>query len=157
MILKLALFIYIVGALIGAYFLSRTQWAKRISISERLFQTLHIVGALSGIVGVGLTITMPESILSEHIYEVVLMPVFTIYLYVGVALLAQGEDTFDEKQVSNMANAGGLAFGASWIVVLVIDKLHQAEVFPEAVFFPLYHFSALAIYSAAVAYFFRKA
>ena len=93
---------------------------------------------------------------SLHLWEMLLIPVFLAYVYWLAAARARGGDPIDEKQEADMGRAGGWAFGATTIGMLVFWKLLEGNLIPASSVFPLYFFLGQCAFSLGALYYARR-
>ena len=156
MTIKIFLIAFLLAAFVAYWLLPKTSWARRLRMSESLFYGMNILGVVFGLVGVVASVSWPKTILAGHYFELILLPVLLIYLYSGVAKKAAREDVYDEKQVHDMTKAAALAWEGSVAVILVVYALFKASILHGLVWFPVFVFATLVVYSASTLFYFRK-
>lgn len=113
---KFILLFILVLLFLGAWVFSNSSFAKKLIMSERLFQVTNIVLLICSSAGFVLTIIMGDEILTSHIFEILLLPALVAFVLTGLAHKSKtADEKFDEKQQSNMKDAASF----SWMVVII--------------------------------------
>jgi hypothetical protein len=142
----------------GAFFIiPKTGLAKKIRMNESLYMIMNIIGALSGITGLFASFIWGDYILTSHYYELILLPVFIIFLYsLLIIKIREGEEPYDEKQELEMTRAAALTLPFSFIGMFFIYAMYKETVITGLLWFPVYIFLTITVYSSAVIIQFRR-
>lgn len=155
--IKIILLLILAASFIIYWILPRARIANRLRMNEPLFYIMHIIGILCGFSGIIVTFLYPEKIMANHIYELILLPVFLVYMYSAILLRKnKGEDIFDEKQNRDMFNAIAISWIVSFFGMFFIFALIEAEPLQNLIWFPLYMFLNILVFSASNLVFFTK-
>lgn len=154
---KFILLFILVLLFLGAWVFSNSFFAKKLIMSERLFQVTNIVLLICSSAGFVLTIIMGDEILTSHIFEILLIPALVAFVLTGLAHKSKtADEKFDEKQQSNMKDAASF----SWMVVIfatfIIYAIYYAGNFSGLIFFPLLIYTAFTAYSGSLLYFYKN-
>jgi hypothetical protein len=154
---KLFVSVVLVLAVIAFYLLPKTRLGKALRMNEKLFYAINITGIACGAAGLALSLIMGERIMTGHYFELILLPAVIIYLYSAVVMKARGnKPAFDEKQGLDMTRAAALSLPFSIAGMFLLYALYRESVFEGLVWFPVYLFLTLTVYSAAVLVYFRR-
>ncbi|NOX89691.1 MAG: hypothetical protein GXO77_11740 [Calditrichaeota bacterium] len=155
--IKVFLLVVLLVAALFFWILPKTKLSGKMKMSVTLFYVVNVIGIVFGVLGLILTFLMQDLIMNKHYFELILLPVFFIYLYVGMLFKVKGGDElFDEKQNWNMTQAAALTFPATIVAVFFIYAMYKEGILTGNVFFPVFLFFSLAVYSAGSIYYFRK-
>jgi len=153
-------FILIILAVAGlaVWMLPKASFASRISMTERSYVIIHWIGLISGLIGIVLTFMFPTSILREHIYELVLLPVVAAYaVYPAiVARVTRSNELYDEKQIWDTTRAAALSLGGTTMTMFMVYAYYNEGVLSGVIWFPLMMFSVVAWYSGGTLIFHRS-
>jgi len=156
---NIKLFILLILVLsVGAFWiLPATGFGRRMKMNERLFYTINIIGVVCGGAGLAASMIMKQKILNGHYFEIILLPAVIIYLYSAVVMKAgDSGDPYDEKQSFNMTQAAALSLPFSMGGMFLLYAFFREGVFEGLVWFPLYVFLTLTVYSAGTLIYFRR-
>jgi hypothetical protein len=156
--IKLILVIVLAFALFALWLLPKTRYSQYFILNHSFFLTVNITGVICGILGIILTILFPEHIIELHIWELVLVPYALIHFYwIAAQKSLRQREVFDEKQVYNMTSAAALTWIVSIPFMGFVFILYQSNIVNGLLWFPLYFFQTLSMYSAGSLYFYSKA
>ncbi|MFO7915083.1 MAG: hypothetical protein R6U43_05270 [Candidatus Krumholzibacteriales bacterium] len=154
---KLFVLIILVLGVAAFYLLPRTRLSGRLKMNEKLFCAVNVIGVICGAAGLALSLAMGGKILTGHYFELILLPAVLVYLYSAMIMKSTGnEAAYDEKQNYNMTQAAALSLPFSVAGMFILYALYRESVFGGMVWFPVYLFLNLTVYSAGVLAFFRK-
>ena len=156
--LKPFLLVFLVLVFVFYWVLPRTRLRGYLKISEALFRAISIVGVVCGSLGVLVSLRWPDLVLSNHYFELILLPVLVLYVYSGVVVTAKqgGEGAYDEKQIHDMTRAAANALQYSFCAVFLLYAAFREGILEGLVWFPIYVFLTLAVYSGSTLYYFRR-
>lgn len=139
------------------FILSRTRLAKNFMMSETIFYFMNIIGIVFGTLGLIVTFGWPQLIFEKHYFELILLPIFLVYIYTAIIMKARREsDIYDEKQIQNMTQAAAVSWVISIIAVFFLYLMYKEAILTGLVFFPIYFYFSIVIYSASLLFFFKK-
>ena len=157
MSIKLFFALALLIAFLLYWLLPRTRLGIRLKMSEPLFYVINITGIVCGVVGLIVSFGWPQLILTHHYYELILLPVLFVYLYSGVIMKARKEDeVYDEKQIRDMTCAAAKVLPYSILAMFLLYLLYKENILQGLVWFPIYIFFTLAVYSGGTLFYFRK-
>ena len=139
------------------WLLPKSRLAAGLRLSENGFQIIHLIGIICGVCGLVASFIYQDTVLESHLYEALLFPLFLAYMYLLlVHRIRKSDDVLDEKQIHDMALAGANTFALSIIWVFFLHALYKEEILSGTVFFPLFVFFTLALFSLNVLIQYRK-
>lgn len=154
---KLFILIILVLSVAAFYLLPRTRLSRRLKMNEKLFQAVNVIGVICGAAGLALSLAIGEEILTGHYFELILLPAVLIYLYSAMVIKSTGsEASYDEKQNHNMTRAAALALPFSVAGMFILYALYRESIIDGMIWFPVYLFLNLTVYSAGVLVLFRR-
>ncbi len=157
-LIKLVLVLIFVIAILVYWLLPKTAFAKSLKMHETLFTLTNLIGILCGLTGLAMTMVQPEKIIEYHLWELIAVPFALVYLYwLLLGKINSGKESIDEKQVFNMTSAAAFAWILSIPVMVFVFMLFQSAVLDGLVWFPIFFFQGLLIFSAATLYFYKNA
>ena len=157
MAIKFYLLVLLILIGLAIWLLPKSKVASRLRLGEKAFQIIHIVGIVCGVFGLVASFIYQDAILKSHLYEVILFPVFLAYMYLLlVHRIHKSDDILDEKQEHDMALAGANTFALSMIWAFFLHALYREEILTGTIFFPLFVFFSLALFSFNVMVQYRK-
>ena len=154
--IKVFLIFVLLVAFLGYWLLPKSKWARRLKMSESLFYGMNIIGVVAGVIGLIASLTWTQAILTHHYFEFILLPVLVVYLYSGILKKVKNEEIYDEKQIHDMTHAAAIAGQGSSLMILMLYALYKENILHGLVWFPIYIFFTLAVYSASALFYFRK-
>lgn len=161
-VIKITVFFLIMLGVAAFLIIPNTKIAERIRMTEKVFTVTSIIGILCGITGLGTTIMWPEKIIKLHLFELILIPFLCMYGYWGIVLKIQHKEEFssilDEKQIENIKDAASTTLGVVtglFLIFFFISSSHSLQL-QGTVWFLVYFFFSLLIFSAATLYYFKK-
>jgi hypothetical protein len=157
--MNIKLFIAIVLVLsVGAfYILPRTRLAGMMKMNETLFQVVNITGTVCGATGLFFSLALGEKIMTGHYFEIILLPAVLLYLYSAVVIKARGgESIYDEKQNHDMTRGAALTLPFSIGGMFILFGLYREGLTGGMIWFPVYLFLTLTVYSAGTLVYFRR-
>lgn len=139
------------------WLLPKSRMASRLGLGEKAFQVIHIISIICGVCGVVVSFIYQQAVLKSHLYEVMLFPVFLAYLYLLlVQRIQKNRQVLDEKQAHDMALAGAHTFAFSLIWIFFLHALYLEGILTGTIFFPLFVFFSLGLFSVNVLIQYRK-
>lgn len=155
--MKLLLFFLVVLVLLLYLIIPKTKWASLLNFSERIFFLINFLGVIFGALGLVLTFLFPKQIMDNHIYELILFPVFIAYIYVAILAKIKGiENIYDEKQIYDMNRAAATTIPFSVFFMFLIYAFLKENDLHSLVWFPAYIFTTITVYSSSTLYYFKK-
>ena len=154
---KLVLLALLVLAGLGVWLLPKTRLVSGRQIGERLFVATFVIGACCGAAGLVALFAWPGHVRDWHLWELSLMPLVLIYAYwLAVMRKVRRSQVLDEKQDTDMAKAGSLAWVLSVPAMLLAFQLSEAGLFNPALWFPFYILMTLLFHSLGTIYYFKR-
>jgi hypothetical protein len=154
---KLFLLIALILTGLLLWLLPKSRFASRFRLGDRAFQTIQVIGIFFGFCGLIASFIWQEAILASHLYELLLFPVFLAYMYLLLVYrIHHSEEILDEKQLHDMALAGGNTFAWSILWAFLLHALYREGILAGTVFFPLFVFFSLGLFSLNVLIQYRK-
>ena len=156
-IIKLGLF-FIVALACSLYWLwPRTKLARHFKMNEKVFVGTEVISILFSIFGLAATFLWPQSIFELHLWELLALPTFLIYVYWFIVLkTTKSAELVDEKQEFDMAQGAALSMAFTIPCMAVLLNLYQRGVLDGLVWFPYYLFVTLLLFSAGTLYSYKK-
>jgi Ca2+/Na+ antiporter len=137
--------------------LPRRRTPGRPVISEKLFVTTCLVGAVCGAVGLAVLFAWPQRVLGWHLWELAAMPLVLLYAYwIAMARAARTDRTLDEKQDFDMTRAAALTSSFSVPVMCVPFAVAEKSAFDGGLWFPYFLFVTLFMNSGITLYYFKR-
>ncbi len=157
MSIKFYLLVLLILTGVVVWLVPKSRMASRLGLGERAFQIIHIISVLCGVCGVIVSFVFQQAVLQSHLYEVMLFPVFLAYMYLLlVQRIKKSDDVLDEKQVHDMAHAGASTFALSILWVFFLHALYKEGILTGTIFFPLFVFFSLGLFSMNVLIQYRR-
>jgi len=155
--IKLFLIMILLLSALVYWLLPKTKFAKHLKMNEKLFYTMNIIGIICGITGLVVSFYWGEVILTSHYFEIILLPAFLIYLYSAVIMKVQGTDNlYDEKQNYDMTRAAAISLPYSMVAMFLLYAMYKEVIFEGLLWFPIYVFFTLTVYSTSTLLYFKK-
>ena len=155
-IIKLILAVILITAVISAIIIPRTGLKKYLKMNDTLFIATNVLGTLCGITGLVLSFIMPGTLIRLHIWELIILPFALIYMYwLMVAHVRKTDKIIDEKQAFDMSKGAVVAWCVSIIFMALVFGLYQNGTLSGGVWFLLFFFQSLGVFSAATLYFYH--
>jgi hypothetical protein len=156
-IIKLGLFFIVVLACFLYWLLPRTRLSRHFKMNEKVFVVTQIISILCSIFGLVATFFWPNAIFELHLWELLALPIFLVYVYWFIVLKAtRTTELVDEKQEFDMAKGSGLSMALTVPCMALLLNLYQRGTLEGLVWFPYYLFAALLLFSAGTLYNFKK-
>jgi hypothetical protein len=152
----------VLGALLLLAFLAflivpKTGLAKKMRLTEGVYNFYCILGTLCGFCGLIATILWPHLIIKTHLMWLIVMPWVLDNFYVGIILKIQKTSDFgDEKQNLNMGAAGGITMGFTIPVMAGLFILYERNVLQGSIWFPYYFFTTIFVFSIMTLHLFKN-
>ncbi len=157
-IIKLGLFLTVVLAFVLYWVLPRTRLSRHFKMNEKVFNVTFIISILCSLFGLVATTLWPHAILELHLWELVALPVFLVYIYWFIVhKTTKKADLVDEKQEFDMAKGAALSMAFTIPCMALLLNLYQRGILEGFVWFPYYLFIALLLFSLGTLYSYRKA
>ncbi|MBD3224985.1 MAG: hypothetical protein GF313_09660 [Caldithrix sp.] len=154
--IKLFLLLIILLALLAYGLLPRTRLARRFKMNETLFYMMNIIGVLCGVVGLIVTLIWPHTILSHHYFELILLPAFLVFLFAAAVMNIQSPDApYDEKQNHDMTTAAALSLPFSVGGMFLLYAMYKEGMIDGLMWFPVFIFLSLTVFSSATLYYYK--
>ena len=156
-LIKLTLLLIIILAGVSYWLIPKSKFRSKFQMNENVFIITQSVGILCGVTGLLITFIYPQYIIEFHVWELLIMPYFVIYVYwIIVMKIRESSEIIDEKQEYNMGKAGGITFGISIPAMLIIFILYQNDIVQGLIWFPYYIFITVLIFSCSTLFYFKK-
>lgn len=152
----------ILGALLVLAFLAllivpKTGLAKKMRLTESVYNFYCILGALCGVCGLIATLLWPHLIIKTHLMWLIVMPWVLANFYVGIIQRTRKTaDVYDEKQNLNMGAAGGITMGFTTPVMVVLFILYENNFLQGSIWFPYYFFTTIFVFSVMTLHLFKN-
>lgn len=157
MVIKIILLLLLAFSFILYLIVPRTRLADRLRMSESFYYAIHVIGMLSGLTGIVVTLIYPEKIMTDHLYELILLPVFFVYLYSAVLIrIKKGEDIYDEKQNRDIISAIAISWVVSFFGMFFMYALFTSNALQGFIWYPLYVFVNILIFSSSTLVLFKR-
>lgn len=156
-IIKLGLFALVVLACFLYWLLPRTRLSNRFKMNEKIFNVTFFISIICSIFGLVATFLWPQAIFDLHLWELVALPIFLIYLYWLIVLkVRKSAELVDEKQEFDMAKGAALSMTFTIPCMALLLNFYQRGVLESLVWFPYYLFVTLLLFSAGTLYSYKK-
>ena len=156
-IIKLGLFFIVVLACFMYWLLPRTRLSRHFKMNERIFVVTQVVSILCSIFGLIVTFVWPQAIFNLHLWELVTLPIFLVYVYWFTVIKAtKNVELVDEKQGFDMAKGAALSMAFTIPCMALLLNLYQRGTLEGHAWFPYYLFITLLLFSAGTLYNFKK-
>ncbi len=98
-IIKLVITPILIVAVLLVWLIPKTNFSRRIKMTEKVFIIMQVAGALCGIMGMTATILWPHLIVQTHLMWVILLPYALInFYYLMIMKIKKTIKIIDEKQ-----------------------------------------------------------
>jgi hypothetical protein len=156
-IIKLGLFFIVALACFLYWLLPRTRFSRHFKMNEKVFVVTFLISILCSIFGLAVTFLWPQAIFELHLWELLALPIFLVYVYWFIVLKAtKSAELVDEKQGLDMAKGAALSLAFTIPCMALLLNLYQRGVLEDLVWFPYYLFVTLLLFSAGTLYNFKK-
>lgn len=156
-IIKLGLFFVVVLACLLYWLLPKTRLSRHFKMNEKVFVVTFIISILCSIFGLVATFLWPQAIFELHLWELLALPIFLVYMYWFIVIKAtKSAELVDEKQGFDMAKGAALSMAFTIPCMVLLLNLYQRGVLEGLVWFPYYLFVTLLFFSAGTLYNFKK-
>ena len=157
-IIKLGLLILVVLACLLYWLLPRTRLSRHFKMNERVFNVTFVISIICSIFGIVATTLWPKAIFELHLWELVALPIFLVYVYWFIVLkTTKNTDLVDEKREFDMAKGAALSIALTIPCMALLLNLYQRGVLEGSVWFPYYLFVTLLLFSVGTLYNYKKA
>ncbi|HGY57461.1 MAG TPA: hypothetical protein ENK44_17270 [Caldithrix abyssi] len=154
--IKIILIVVILAAVIAAIIIPRSGLRKYLRMNETLFVTTNVLGTICGLAGLVLSIIMPATVIRLHLWELIILPFALIYMYwLMIADAQKKEQVLDEKQEFNMSGGAVVSWCVSIVFMGLVFSQYQNGNLSGGVWFLLFFFQTLTVFSAATLYFYK--
>jgi hypothetical protein len=156
-IIKLILGLFIIIAGLSYWLIPKSKLGSRFQMNEYVFIISQAIGILCGLAGLFLTFIYPQKIIKFHLWELLIIPYFLIFVYWLIVMkIRKSTEIVDEKQEYDMGRGDGITFGISIPAMVIMFILYQNEIVNGLIWFPFYIFVTILIYSSSTLFFFKK-
>ena len=156
-LIKLTLLLIIILAGLSYWLIPKSKLRSKFQMNENVFIITQSIGILCGVAGLFISFIYPQYIIELHLWELLIMPYFIIYIYWLIVMkIRKSTEIIDEKQEYDMGKAGGITFGISMPAMVIIFILYQNGIVKGLVWFPYYIFITIIIYSCSTLFYFKK-
>jgi uncharacterized protein YjeT (DUF2065 family) len=156
-LIKLALVLVIIIAGLSYWLIPKSKLGSKFQMNEYVFIITQSIGILCGVAGLFLTFIYPQKIIEFHLWELLIIPYFLIYVYCLIVMkIRKSTEIVDEKQEYDMGRAGGITFGISMPAMVIMFILYQNGIVNGLIWFPFYIFITILIYSSAILFCYKK-
>ncbi|MFO7890462.1 MAG: hypothetical protein R6V04_08995 [bacterium] len=161
-VIKITVFFLIMLGVAAYWVIPNTKIAGSIKMTEKVFTVTSVIGIICGITGLGIALVWPEQVIELHLFELVLIPFLFMYAYWGIVMKIQHKEEIssilDEKQTENIKDAASTTLGvvtSLFLIFFFITSSHSLQL-QGTVWFLIYFFLSLLIFSAATLFYFKK-
>jgi len=158
-IIKIILLLIVLIAVICYWLIPRSKLAKKVKMTVGLFIVTNIIGILSGILGVVGIFIWKTYLIEAHLWELIVMPYALVMVYwLLIIKLKKSTEIVDEKQKWDMSQAAGITIGGTIVILSVVFQLstHNLVDMGQGLWFPLYIFITIFIFSLTILLFYKK-
>lgn len=156
-LIKITLLVIILLAGLSYWLIPRSRWRSVFQMNEKVFIITQAIGVFSGILGLCTTFIFPNYIIELHLWELLIMPYFLIYVYWLIVMkLRKAPEITDEKQEYDMGKAGGVSFALSIFAMVILFSLSQNGLIQGLIWFPIYIFITILFFSGFTLFYFKK-
>jgi len=156
-LIKLTLLLIIIVAGLSYWLIPKSKFRSKFQMNENVFIVTQSIGILCGIAGLFITFIYPQYIIELHLWELLIMPYFLIYMYWAIVMkIKKSLEIIDEKQGTDMGIAGGITFSISFIAMVIIFNLYQNGIVQGLVWFPYYIFITILVFSCSTLFSYKK-
>jgi len=156
-IIKLGLFFVVILVCFLYWLLPRTKLSRHFKMNEKVFNVTFVIGILCSIFGLVATFLWPQAIFDLHLWELLALPVFLIYIYWLIVLkVKKSAGVVDEKQEFDMAKGAALSMAFTIPCMALLLNFYQRGALEGHAWFPYYLFVTLLLFSAGTLYSYRK-
>ena len=156
-IIKLALVFVVVLACLLYWLLPKTRLSRHFKMNEKVFVVTFIISILCSIFGLAATFLWPQSILELHLWELLALPIFLVYVYWFIVIkTTKSAELVDEKQGFDMAKGAALSMAFTIPCMALLLNFYQRGILEGLIWFPYYLFVTLLLFSAGTLYNFKK-
>lgn len=156
-IIKLGLFFVVILACFLYWLLPRTRLSKHFRMNETVFVGSFTISIVCSILGLAATFLWPQAIFEWHLWELLALPIFLIYVYWFIVLkTTKNTVLMDEKQEFDMAKGAALSMAFTIPSMALLLNLFQRGILEGLLWFPFYLFVTLLLFSAGTLFSFKK-
>jgi hypothetical protein len=156
-IIKLGLFFMVALACFLYWLLPRTRFSKHFRMNEKVFVWTFTVSIVCSIFGLAVTFLWPQAIFKMHLWELLALPIFLVYVYWFIVLkTTKSAELVDEKQEFDMGKGAALSMAFTIPCMALLLTLYQRGTLDGLIWFPYYLFIALLLFSVGTLYSFKK-
>jgi uncharacterized membrane protein len=156
-LIKLTLLLIILLAGLSYWLIPKSKLRSKFQMNESVFVITQSIGILCGVAGLFITFIYPQYIIELHVWELLIMPYFIIYIYWLIVIkIRKSTEILDEKQEYDMSKSGGITFGISIPAMVIIFILYQNEIVKGLIWFPYYIFITILIFSCSTLFYFKN-
>ena len=149
--------IYLIIIFLFFWLIPKTNFSKKLKVSESFFIFINIVGIICGLLGLVVTFIYPQYIMAEHYYELILIPVFTLYMYTAlVGRIQKSKEIYDEKQNLDMTRAAAFALPVTVVVMFLLFAFSDEISMINIIWFPVYIFFTIMVFSLTTLVLFKQ-
>jgi hypothetical protein len=126
-------------------------------MNEKVFNVTFIISILCSVLGLVATTIWPRAVFEIHLWELLALPIFLVYVYWFIVLKATKDAALvDEKQEFDMARGAALSMALTIPCMALLLNLYQRGVLEGFVWFPYYLFMTLLLFSAGTLCSYKK-
>lgn len=155
---KFYILIFLLLTIFAFLILPKFKIIKKIKMSSSIFYSIFIIQFICSICGLIYTLISPDSIINDHIFEIFLIPILLIYLFIEII---RKNDTnkkiYDEKQLTNLTQASAITWPVSILTVFFLFAAQKEGMIGGLSFYPIFVFFTLLVYSIfSITYFIKN-
>jgi len=149
----LAFFVVLVPMVLY-WIIPNTSWGKkRLKLKESMYSASFFMGIVLGLSGLAATITHPQTVVSSHLFELLLALFGLNYVFWAMVMKAQKttdvSKILDEKQIRNLVEsaAGTFTLVTCIMIVMYFISYHAVFIIEGKIWFLIYFFLSMIIFS----------
>jgi uncharacterized protein YacL len=160
-IIKVVVLFLILAAIVSYLIIPKTRMAEKIRMTERVYTATSVAGIICAVAGLVATGLWPEKIVELHLFELIFIAFALMYGYWGLIMkIRQAKeitDILDEKQIENIRSAAATTWAiVTWVfLIFFFASTSNALQVEGRVWFLVYFFSSLLVFSVATIYYFK--
>ncbi len=157
-------FVVVIGAVVLYWIVPNTQWGKtKLYLSESRYVFFFYVGLVVGTLGLVTTLFQSELVIQSHLFELLLALFGLNYIFWAMILKREKSvdvsTVLDEKQIDNIIKSAATTLMLSSFIMFMLyfGSYHNLFVLDGKVWFLVYVFSSMIIFSIGNIVFFQMA
>ena len=142
------------------WLLPKTKLGKYLEMNETAFIATNIIGIFCGFTGLLATFLLRHLVVESHLFELLFIIWLLAHVYwVIIVKIKRTTELLDEKQIENIKTAAATTLMLSSFVMLMLyfASYHKLLNLEGMVWFLVYFFTILTIYSSSTIIYFKRA